>query len=30
MDNDQVKVLLARIERQDQAAFRELYKGFSR
>ncbi len=30
MDNDRVRDLLARIERQDQAAFRELYKGFSR
>jgi RNA polymerase sigma-70 factor (ECF subfamily) len=30
MDNDRVRELLARIERQDQAAFRELYKGFSR
>ena len=30
MDNDQVKVLLERIGRQDQAAFRELYTAFSR
>jgi RNA polymerase sigma-70 factor (ECF subfamily) len=30
MDNDRVKELLERIARQDQAAFRELYKAFSR
>jgi RNA polymerase sigma-70 factor (ECF subfamily) len=30
MDNDRVRELLARIEQQDQAAFRELYKAFSR
>lgn len=30
MDNDQVKTLLERIGRQDQAAFRELYQAFSR
>lgn len=30
MDNDRVRELLARIGRQDEAAFRELYKAFSR
>ena len=30
MDNDRVSQLLARIAREDQAAFRELYKAFSR
>ena len=30
MDNDRVRELLARIGREDQAAFRELYKAFSR
>lgn len=30
MDNDRVRALLARVERQDEAAFRELYKAFSR
>lgn len=30
MDNDRVSQLLARIGREDQAAFRELYKAFSR
>jgi RNA polymerase sigma-70 factor, ECF subfamily len=30
MDNDRVKQLLVRIGRQDQAAFEELYKAFSR
>jgi RNA polymerase sigma-70 factor (ECF subfamily) len=30
MDNDRVLVLLERIGRQDEAAFRELYKAFSR
>ena len=30
MDNDRVKALLERIGQQDQAAFRELYKAFSR
>ena len=30
MDNDRVRVLLERIGREDQAAFRELYKAFSR
>jgi RNA polymerase sigma-70 factor, ECF subfamily len=30
MDNDQVNQLLLRIGREDQAAFRELYKAFSR
>ena len=30
MDNDRVKELLERVGRQDQAAFRELYKAFSR
>jgi RNA polymerase sigma-70 factor (ECF subfamily) len=30
MDNDRVRTLLDRIGQQDQAAFRELYKGFSR
>jgi RNA polymerase sigma-70 factor, ECF subfamily len=30
MDNDRVRTLLERIGRQDQAAFRELYKAFSR
>ncbi len=30
MDNDRVRSLLERIERQDQAAFTELYKAFSR
>ena len=30
MDNDRVRALLARIEKEDQAAFRELYKAFSR
>jgi RNA polymerase sigma-70 factor, ECF subfamily len=30
MDNDRVRVLLERVGRQDQAAFRELYKAFSR
>jgi RNA polymerase sigma-70 factor (ECF subfamily) len=30
MDNDRVRELLERIGRQDQAAFRELYKAFSR
>lgn len=30
MDNDRVNVLLARIGKQDQAAFEELYKAFSR
>ncbi|HSV77767.1 MAG TPA: sigma-70 family RNA polymerase sigma factor [Ramlibacter sp.] len=29
MDNDQVKQLLERIGREDQAAFRQLYKAFS-
>jgi RNA polymerase sigma-70 factor (ECF subfamily) len=30
MDNDRVRDLLARIAREDEAAFRELYKAFSR
>jgi RNA polymerase sigma-70 factor, ECF subfamily len=30
MDNDQVLCLLGRIERADEAAFRELYRAFSR
>lgn len=30
MDNDRVSQLLARIGREDEAAFRELYKAFSR
>ena len=30
MDNDEVKQLLVRIGREDQAAFRQLYKAFSR
>ena len=30
MDNDQVNKLLVRIGNEDQAAFRELYKAFSR
>ncbi|MDM0048194.1 RNA polymerase sigma factor [Variovorax sp. J22R115] len=30
MDNDEVNKLLARIGREDQAAFRQLYKAFSR
>ena len=30
MDNDEVNQLLLRIAREDQAAFRELYKAFSR
>ena len=30
MDNDRVKTLLERVGRQDQSAFRELYKAFSR
>jgi RNA polymerase sigma-70 factor, ECF subfamily len=30
MDNDKVRTLLERVGRQDQAAFRELYKAFSR
>jgi RNA polymerase sigma-70 factor (ECF subfamily) len=30
MDNERVRVLLERIGREDQAAFRELYKAFSR
>jgi len=30
MDNDRVRELLERIGREDQAAFRELYKAFSR
>lgn len=30
MDNDRVRELLARIGREDEAAFRELYKAFSR
>src|SRR5262245_43430040 len=30
MDNDEVNQLLVRIGREDQAAFRELYKAFSR
>jgi RNA polymerase sigma-70 factor, ECF subfamily len=30
MDNDRVRTLLERVGRQDQAAFRELYKAFSR
>lgn len=30
MENDRVKTLLERVGRQDQAAFRELYKAFSR
>jgi RNA polymerase sigma-70 factor, ECF subfamily len=30
MDNDRVKLLLERVAREDQAAFRELYKAFSR
>ena len=30
MDNDEVSQLLARIGREDQAAFRQLYKAFSR
>ena len=30
MDNDRAKELLERISREDQAAFRELYKAFSR
>ena len=30
MDNEKVNELLIRIGREDQAAFRELYKAFSR
>jgi RNA polymerase sigma-70 factor (ECF subfamily) len=30
MDNDKVRTLLERVGRQDEAAFRELYKAFSR
>jgi RNA polymerase sigma-70 factor (ECF subfamily) len=30
MDNDEVKLLLERIGREEQAAFRQLYKAFSR
>ena len=30
MDNDRIRELLERVGRQDQAAFRELYKAFSR
>lgn len=30
MDNDEVRQLLVRIGRQDEAAFRQLYKAFSR
>jgi RNA polymerase sigma-70 factor (ECF subfamily) len=30
MDNDRVRELLARVGREDQAAYRELYKAFSR
>ena len=30
MDNDRVRELLERVARQDQSAFRELYKAFSR
>jgi RNA polymerase sigma-70 factor (ECF subfamily) len=30
MDNDEVKLLLERVAREEQAAFRQLYKAFSR
>ena len=30
MDNERVKVLLAKIAKEDQSAFKELYKAFSR